>query len=231
MLWNALILGFIGSTHCILMCGPIVLSIPGQKTFSKFVLSRLIYNFGRIFIYFVLGAIVGYIGETLSFASFQQPLSIIMGLFICAMSFLFIAQKIEGSISKTILKITNPIKIAISSIFSKKSLIASWSSGMINGLLPCGLVYVALASAMGTFSTLDASLFMLVFGLGTFPAMLVMSIIGKVSIAKLFQKVSPVYIFLLGLLLMIRGADLHIPYLSPALEFIYPNVGDPVICD
>ncbi|MFY0628525.1 MAG: sulfite exporter TauE/SafE family protein [Reichenbachiella sp.] len=231
MLWNALFLGFIGSTHCILMCGPIVLSIPGQKTFSRFFFSRITYNIGRVFTYSILGLIVGYIGQTLSFSNFQQPFSILIGSFICLMSFIFIAQRIEGKLSILAMKLTLPFKKWISDYFERTSIMASFSSGLLNGILPCGLVYVALGSALGTFSMQNGGLFMLIFGLGTFPAMLTMSMLGKVSIGRYFKNISPIYVFFLGLLLILRGSNLDIPYLSPLLAYIYPSMGDPVICN
>ena len=92
-------------------------------------------------------------------------------------------------------------------------------SGFLNGLLPCGLVFVALSSSALLTNWYDGAIYMMLFGLGTFPAMLFLSIgantiKNKISIIRI-QYFIP-YVFLItGGLLLVRGLGIGIPYLSP----------------
>jgi uncharacterized protein len=214
---TALILGTVGSLHCVGMCGPIVLALPQTGNPSKlhFLTGRLVYNSGRIITYFFLGLIFGGIGQVISLAGFQSTLSIILGVLILASLFL--------PISKTLDVInTSPLwRNTLGKLFKKKSFPALAGIGMLNGLLPCGLVYTALAGAVAAGDSLYGGLFMLVFGLGTIPALLVVAIIGRVTKINwqgLIKKALPATMFVLGTLLILRGLSLGIPYISPDLR-------------
>jgi sulfite exporter TauE/SafE len=93
--------------------------------------------------------------------------------------------------------------------------------GLLNGLLPCGLVYLGIAGALATGDILDGAMFMAAFGLGTIPAMLlVTSIRDYISIRfrERVRKVVPVFAGLMATMLILRGMGLGIPYISPAIE-------------
>ena len=93
--------------------------------------------------------------------------------------------------------------------------------GLLNGLLPCGLVYAALAGAAATGGPLGGALFMAAFGLGTIPAMLAVSLAGRLITAPWrarFQRAVPVAMAVLAVLFIVRGLSLGIPYLSPDLS-------------
>ncbi len=91
---------------------------------------------------------------------------------------------------------------------------------MLNGLLPCGLVYVALAGAVSTSSLSNAILYMALFGLGTLPTMLAISLSGKlfpIAFRLRLRAAIPIGVCLVAGLLILRGMALGIPYVSPAL--------------
>src|SRR5690606_26957427 len=81
MLWTAFLLGFLGSFHCVGMCGPIALAVSGHKA-SRYVYHKVLYNLGRSVTYALLGLIVGSLGFSLSLAGAQQWFSIAMGVLI-----------------------------------------------------------------------------------------------------------------------------------------------------
>lgn len=106
--------------------------------------------------------------------------------------------------------------------------------GLLNGLLPCGLVYLGIIGSLATGSALQGALFMLAFGLGTAPVMLSFLLMAKqfnFNYRKRLQKLAPVFISLVAVILILRGLNLGIPYLSPIVHALpgYHNA-DPIIC-
>lgn len=213
--------GFLGSFHCIGMCGPIALALPRKSTaYYRFVFSRLIYNIGRVLTYITLGVIVGLFSQMISISGYQQGLSITVGaILLLALGWqklrgLF--QKMESLPNKLIGKATNRIK----ALFSNNSLGSLFLIGVLNGFLPCGFVYMALATAL-TFGSVESSfLFMAGFGIGTIPAMLGISLAGSfipATFRRKLQKISPYFIAAVGIILILRGLNLGIPFISPAL--------------
>lgn len=213
--------GFLGSFHCIGMCGPLALALPGsdRKT-SALVISRLLYNFGRVITYSVLGVAVGLLSQMISISGFQRWLSIGVGLLILSgLSVSAFRNKLnqwKAYPSRLMKKATNPIK----SLFKKGTLGSLFLIGLLNGLLPCGFVYMGLATALTSGTVLKSVSFMAGFGFGTIPAMLGVSLAGgliSLSLRRRIKQYSPYFIAFVGLLLIIRGLDLGIPFLSPHL--------------
>lgn len=213
--------GFLGSFHCIGMCGPIALSLPRKSDiYRKFVFSRLVYNIGRVLTYTMLGAIMGLFSRIISISGYQQWLSITVGAILLLalgwqkMRVLF--QKMESLPSKLIGRATSRVK----ALFNNSSLGSLFLIGILNGFLPCGFVYMALATAL-TFGAVENSiLFMAGFGMGTIPAMLGISLAGSfisATFRRKLQKLSPYFIAAVGTILILRGLNLGIPFLSPAL--------------
>lgn len=232
MYWTALFLGFVGSMHCVIMCGPIVLAMSGQQTLSRFLISRLLYNLGRIFTYAAIGVLFGLLGELIFLGSYQQALSIGIGLFMIVLA-IALSSSARGKLYKPMYQLTQGLKTSLSRWLKNTSLKSSFLLGLLNGFLPCGLVYAAVAGALATAKLESGVLYMAIFGLGTFPAMLFMALSGRALKGLSFvtlNKLSTVFIFTLGCLLIIRGMDLNIPYLSPAISFLYPT-SDITICD
>ncbi|RMH65222.1 MAG: sulfite exporter TauE/SafE family protein [Calditrichaeota bacterium] len=214
---TALVLGIVGSLHCVGMCGPIVLALPHNTThtFSRFLSGRLTYNSGRIITYALLGLIFGSLGHLIALAGFQSTLSIFLGVLVLSSLFL----PLETSFA--VLTRSRLWRSTIGALFRKQSHGALLGIGLLNGLLPCGLVYTALAGAAASGDGLYGAGFMAVFGLGTLPALLIVALIGRrisPSGRPWLRKALPFATFVLGVLLILRGMSLGIPYVSPNLE-------------
>ncbi|WP_308993008.1 sulfite exporter TauE/SafE family protein [Mariniflexile litorale] len=223
MLISAFILGLLGSFHCVGMCGPIAFMLPVDRTNSvKKVTQIAIYHVGRLLAYSIIGLIFGLIGKTLFIFGYQQQLSIVIGVLMILV--VLIPQKTFNryNASKPIYKIISKIKAALGNALKKKTTDTFLTIGFLNGFLPCGLVYMALFAAIASGNTLSGSMYMAVFGLGTIPLMttaIYFSQLLKGSARQKIQKVIPVFIIFMGLLFILRGLGLGIPYLSPAPVF------------
>ena len=93
--------------------------------------------------------------------------------------------------------------------------------GLLNGLLPCGLVYVAVAGALVSNSPVQGAAFMTFFGLGTIPVMLSVNLakdLVNVSIRNKMRKAVPYFVSVMAIMLVLRGLNLGIPYVSPSLD-------------
>lgn len=210
--------GFAGSLHCVGMCGPLALSLPYNKQTGPGKLSGImLYNAGRISSYAALGGVTGVIGSQLSTFGLQQVFSITLGCFLLLYyslslrkrrlknnnSFLF--RKLQGVI------VTNMERPTASGMVV---------TGAANGLLPCGTVYLAIAAATATATFGGATMFMLAFGLGTVPLMAGISLTGlfiRPGFKLAARKITPYVAMAMAALLIIRGLNLNISFLSPHL--------------
>lgn len=215
--WTAVLLGLAGSLHCAGMCGPLALALPGPaKSKVSFIAGRAAYNLGRIAMYCLLGVLFGSLGKTLVFAGVQRWLSIALGVGLLAG---FVSSK-RVALAKPISALVIQLRSGMSHFLRQRSFIALAALGLLNGLLPCGLVYVAAAGATSTGSISGGALYMAIFGLGTIPMMAIISLSGHllpVSFRLKLGHAVPVSVFLLATLLIFRGLALGIPYLSPNL--------------
>lgn len=225
MLLPAMIAGFslgaAGSLHCVGMCGPLSLALPTyhlSKT-KKFI-SLLVYQFGRIITYSMIGLVFGLAGRRIYIAGYQQWFSIGMGILILTLALLYFIQK------KTIhLSLLNRFYHSVQGMIirllkSSTGLFGFVLMGMANGLLPCGMVYIALAATLSLPQISQSVAFMAMFGAGTLPAMMLVGYAGqmiKPEIRQLFRKAVPVFITLMGVVLILRGLNLGIPFISPEL--------------
>ncbi|MDB5285031.1 MAG: hypothetical protein JWO06_4106 [Bacteroidota bacterium] len=222
MLLTALTLGFLGSLHCVGMCGPIALSLPvvSNNPLSR-VMGIVAYNGGRVFTYAILGFAFGLLGKTFIIAGYQQALSIVLGLLILSMIFLPHRYKQKLEFATGLFKPVAKLKTGLSKLFIRKTYSSLFSIGVLNGLLPCGLVYTAVAGAIALADVQKAGLFMALFGLGTVPAMLGLALTGQkisLELRNRFRKVVPVFVGAMAVLLIMRGLNLGIPYVSPELD-------------
>ncbi|XQP82950.1 MAG: sulfite exporter TauE/SafE family protein [Candidatus Pollutiaquabacter aromativorans] len=208
-LYSALIVGFVGSLHCVGMCGPIALSLPLQDKASwRFLFGRLMYNSGRVVTYTFLGVLAGLIGHTIAMAGFQRYLSIASGLLILlAVAVPVIARYLER-LSASSAKWTGVIRSGFRKLFSSHSGTRLFAIGLVNGLLPCGMVYLAVAAAVATGDVVSSATYMFLFGLGTVPAMFAMTVAGSFfgfRFQKAVRQLTPVIAIVIGVLLIIRG--------------------------
>ncbi len=216
MLWTAFLMGFLGSFHCIGMCGPIVLALPAQTVAHKF-----IYNLGRTITYTLMGAIIGFVGHSFALIGWQQSLSIGTGV-IMLIIVLFTKYKhfdlpLNGILNSLFLQ----VKFKLGPLLKSKSPIAPLFVGMLNGLLPCGLVYAAMFTALSMGSVTGSAYYMLFFGVGTIPIMLVLGISSGVistSLRSKLNKAVPYFLGALAILLILRGLGLGIPFISPSIN-------------
>ncbi len=218
IIYTALVLGLLTGFHCIGMCGPIAIALPlNKRTWGTRIFSALWYNIGRTITYAMLGVLFGILGEGFSFAGFQRWISIIMGAFMIA-SVLF--PKVNHLLYRGTgdSKLMNSIKKQLAKYFQQASYKSLFITGLLNGLLPCGMVYMALAGAIGVGSLSGAVVFMIMFGLGTIPMMFLLSMIGNFATIKLkhaINKIIPFVVVIVGALFILRGLELGIKYISP----------------
>jgi len=219
----AFLLGFLGSLHCAAMCGPLMLALPVPPGGpARFLAGRLVYQLGRIITYCLLGVVAGLVGKSLFVAGFQRWLSISLGLTVLA-GFL-ISKRV--AVSAPVVRLVGKLKFVMAAQLKQRSYRSLTLLGLLNGLLPCGLVYVALAGAVSRGDLLDAVTYMAMFGLGTLPTMLGISLSGRLFPAAIRLKLRsaiPVGVCLLAAMLILRGMALGIPYLSPDLASSTPN--------
>lgn len=219
LIWTAFIVGLFGSFHCVGMCGPIALTIPAAVGGSKW-RNALLYNSGRAITYSVLGLIVGAAGYVINLSIHQGIVSVISGILLLT-GFFFLAS--ENKITRFVQKwrLMKLVRKSIGSLFAKRTAFSVFLIGMLNGLLPCGFVYVALAGALAYGDIFYSALFMFFFGAGTIPALFAVSLMGgfvSLKFRTAFKKMYPAVVTLMGMLLILRGLNLGIPYVSPQLE-------------
>lgn len=222
---SALVLGLMGSFHCVGMCGPIALSLPlGKHSIGGKILGGSLYNIGRTVTYGIMGAFFGLVGQGFEMAGFQKWISISMGsLMVISVIIPSVFNKIN---SGKALPFSGSVRKGIQKMFAKRSLSGLFIIGLLNGLLPCGLVYLAIAGAIGTANIYQGILFMILFGLGTLPMMLGISMLGNVvsvSLRNRINKVIPFVVVIIGAIFILRGLSLGIPYLSPPEKKLNPE--------
>jgi len=224
ILLSALVLGLMGSFHCAGMCGPIAIALPLQgNTIGQKVFGGTLYNFGRTITYGIMGAIFGLLGQGISMIGFQQKISVVMGA-IMIISVLFPALFVsKNKAGKSWFSFVAKLKKSIGKMFSIRTYSSLFFIGMLNGLLPCGLVYMAIAGAIGTGNVVQGSLYMILFGIGTIPMMLFISLAGNamsLGLRKRINKLIPVLVVVVGIFFILRGLSLGIPFLSPPKQKI-----------
>lgn len=224
----AFMIGIVGSFHCVGMCGPLALSLPLSNTsFTDKFSGAFIYNAGRIVTYAVFGLVFGLIGQTVALFGFQQWLSISAGLVILLFMIMPSKYKMQHTAAKHTNHFFTHIRARLGRLFTQKNNTSLFVIGLLNGLLPCGLVYMAIAGAIAAGDMAGSILFMAAFGLGTLPIMWSIAFFGNYVGVSLRQKIRSVYPFMMALmacLLILRGLGLGIPYVSPKMNVEKVNV-------
>ncbi len=224
ILLSALVLGLMGSFHCAGMCGPIAIALPLHgNTISQKIFGGTLYNLGRTITYGIMGAIFGLLGQGVEMLGFQQKISVLMGALMIISVLFPVLFKNKNNLGKSWSRFVGHFKKAMGKMFSIRSFSSLFFIGLLNGLLPCGLVYMAIAGAVGTGNVTQGSLYMILFGLGTIPMMLTISLAGDImsqAIRKKINKLIPVLVVVIGLLFILRGLSLGIPFLSPPKQKI-----------
>jgi sulfite exporter TauE/SafE len=225
MFWQLIISGFalgiVSSFHCVGMCGPIALSLPVYYLPAhKKLMGILFYHSGRILIYALLGLFFGFVGRQFYLAGLQQYFSIALGCIIL----LILLQSTLGKNwirLKLFDQFQEKLQQVIAIYIQKKQLYGMLILGMANGLLPCGMVYLAITGAMAAGSLLGGVIFMAFFGLGTFPAMFLLTYFGSfisLKVRNSMKKAIPFFVATMAILLILRGLNLNIPMVSPVMN-------------
>lgn len=222
MLVSALILGLLGSLHCVGMCGPIAFMLPvsrNQPVKQFFQITS--YHLGRVLSYSIIGLLFGLLGKGFFLFGFQQQLSILVGvgmiLFVLVPKIGSKLHQMHSPLQKVILR----VKSALGKELKKQQNDTFFTLGFFNGLLPCGLVYMAVFGAIATGNAWKGSSYMALFGLGTIPLMTAVIYLKGIASAQLRKRVQnalPYVLVFMGILFVIRGLGLGIPYLSPATQ-------------
>jgi sulfite exporter TauE/SafE len=221
MSWSALlagsILGLAGSLHCVGMCGPLMLLLPNENRWISVLKSQGIYHLGRTLTYVILGSVAGLLFLWIDIRSVEQQFSLALGLaFLFLWIYDFWGSKGRGS-SKLQLWVQNAFGKAL-----KKHETWGWFlGGLLNGLLPCGLVYGALLASLSTGSNFGTITFMAGFGLASAPALIGVSLSKAAlmkKVAPMLRKALPFWLLIMALVFLLRGANLGIPFLSPKFQ-------------
>lgn len=219
--WTAFAMGVFSSLHCIGMCGPIALATPViNHSFYTQLLSRILYNSGRMVSYMIIGTIAGTVGYIFVLGGLQQWISIIAGLLILLWVILPRTNPENWKLIQN-LRIVKLLRNMIGKLLKRKKYSTIFLIGVLNGFIPCGMVYMALVGAMATSNVYSGSLFMLFFALGTWPFMLILTSAWELinqNFKSKSKKIIPYMVGLVGILLIVRGVGLGIPYLSPSLK-------------
>lgn len=211
-------LGLVSNLHCLGMCGPIALALPLDRssTINK-VKGVSAYSVGRSLGYASLGTVIGIVGMSADLLGVLQWLSIGSGLLIILFAwrshFTFVGK--QSWLSS---KVQEFMK-AFLRRGDKKNTFSLGGFGLVNALLPCGMVYVALLSAMNFGGIANAMIFMFVFGLGTLPGFIVLALANVIKRPFFSKKiVVAILVSIVGLAMVVRGMNLGIPYISPKIE-------------
>jgi len=218
---SGFLIGILGSFHCLGMCGPIAMAVPSRNDSKlSIVLDSVLYNFGRTLTYTMLGALIGVIGASASLAGYQKSISIITGVVLLIV--VLFPKRWSNRINDIpfVQDISRSFRKMFGKILGLRSFGSIFLLGLLNGLLPCGLVYIALTASVASGSVFGSATFMLFFGLGTLPMMasvFILKSIISVDIRRKLTRLIPVGISIVAVLLIMRGMSLNIPYISPVL--------------
>lgn len=211
-----IIIGLLGSFgHCVGMCGGIVIAYSSTKVKENWTktyqaLGHLIYSFGRITTYTIIGFIMGFIGSVISFSNTMSSIL----LFITGLMMILVGFSLLGKIKfLTILEHScskSPLyQKTFKKILKSNSLISFYFLGALNGLLPCGFVYAFAIMAAGTGSAFWGAITMLIFGLSTIPALFSLGFfIGmfkQSSFRDIFVKIASILVIFFGLYMLYMG--------------------------
>lgn len=220
MLYTAFIFGLISSFHCIGMCGPIAMMLPVDRNNQlKKVSQILTYHVGRMTAYASIGLVFGLVGRGLYLAGMQQKLSIFIG--VAMILVILIPEKVFAryNFSKPVFVLISKVKSTLGKQFKNQSYKSLFTIGLLNGFLPCGMVYVALFGAIAMQNESFGVLYMLLFGLGTVPMMssvVYLQSFLTIPVRNKIQKAIPYVAVMMGILFILRGLGLGIPYVSPS---------------
>lgn len=211
MIYLAFSLGLMSSLHCVGMCGPIALALPvHQRSPLGKITGILLYNLGRTFTYTLLGFLLGFIGNALNLAGLQRGLSVGTGVLMLGAA-AYSSHWLDRLATPPFLqKGVQAVKKKLGNLLHNRSFSALFLLGTLNGLLPCGLVYMALISSVAAGNVGEGALFMALFGIGTVPAMSAAAFIKNlfsVPLRNRARRLMPAFVAAVAILLILRGLE------------------------
>lgn len=218
LILSAFLTGVGTSMHCIGMCGPLAMSLPFNAfaSASQKSLGIILYNVGRVVSYALIGLLAGIAGRGVNWFGLTQVLSIVLG------SIILVSVILPGLLANK--KIAVPPFLqhfqihSLQVLLKKQQVFWMLPVGILNGLLPCGIVYMAVAASLVAGTITKSVLFMTFFGIGTIPAMTLLVLAGQrmsPDIRTRFNRLIPIISVIIGIMLMLRGLNLNIPFVSP----------------
>ena len=225
---TALMLGLVGEVHCVGMCGPIALILPVDRKHKwKMTIQLVLYHGARILAYGTIGLLMGFLGKGLQLAGMQQKISLIFGLIMIVVAlFPSVSQRLNARLPAFWVRFIARIKQGMNTYLRRRSYQSFFILGFLNGYLPCGLVYVAMVGALATGDPWHGALYMMFFGLGTTPALMLITWLQTLfspAWRNRLNRFIPYAVALVGLLFVLRGLNLNIKFLSPGKEMLEVN--------
>lgn len=215
MIWSAFIVGLLGSLHCVGMCGPIALALPFQSRNQWQTIGNiLLYNSGRILTYATLGIAIGFLGQTIAMAGMQIYVSIALGILLIVAALFSINLEAKFLAFRPVFQLNQWVKKKMAYLLQQNKLRTLFGLGMLNGLLPCGLVYLAIVGAVGVGNAFKGAAYMALFGAGTVPLLLLTAIFGQFIPLRWrgkVKKLMPVFLILFAFLFLYRGLHFQMP--------------------
>jgi len=208
-MWTAVVMGLAGSLHCAGMCSPLAMAITSKRPFLR---DKIIYNSGRIFTYGLLGALAASFGSLFSLTSYQSIISFSIGSLFLLMGFGAISGMRIPILTQALHRFTSHLKIFFNYWLQKKGSLAVFMMGMLNGLLPCGLTYLAMTYCFILPDASDGFIYMLLFGLGTWPVMIGITWLMGLGFKRItinYQKITTVVFIAIGIWMMARVFVTH----------------------
>ena len=227
MVATAFIMGFAGSLHCAGMCSPLAMAVSGLHPRSM--LRKLVYNAGRILIYGLLGLIVGAAGTALPFTDFQNLFSVFLGIMLLLAATPGLPVVRIPGLTYLFGRLSVSLKTLFASFLKQKNYLSVFVLGSLNGLLPCGLSFLALSFCLTLKSSSESFVYMILFGAGTLPVMLGMTTIFHFIVKTYqisFRKLTLTMLFFSGILLIGRVFFFQIDHLSQGEQ----KIVDIILC-
>lgn len=217
-------MGFTGSLHCAGMCGPIVFIMPFQA-FSglKKALALGAYHVSRISVYAGMAVILHSFRQLFN-PQLQQYISLTLGVTLLVAGIL---SFFSGHIRTFKLPWSGLVQNQLGKLMQNPGIGSIAASGFMNGLLPCGLVYMALSASLSMDTALNAAIMVVFFGIGTMPMLISITLLKsrlRFLTGAHLRRLVPVVVFAFGCLFVLRGLNLGIPYLSPKVEMTQTGV-------
>lgn len=227
--------GLLGSAHCAGMCGGFAIALgalPGTRAYA----ARLaVYLAGKALTYVLLGALAGAFGYGLFlFTGVQKGLTMAAGAAMVALGVALLrgGAALSGVGGGLAARLTRPL----ARLAGRGTLASALGLGMLNGLLPCGLVVALLVQAAFAGDALAGALTMSVFGVATMPALAVTGVVGRMAAPAFrhrLQRWGGAFVVLLGLLTVARATDTGNAFLHTIVPHHLMGAHDPVgpVCE